>query len=41
MPTDAELIAAVKAGDAGRVAELVAAEPDLSALATISTASPR
>jgi ankyrin repeat protein len=30
MPTDAELIAAVKDGDATRVAELVAAEPELS-----------
>ena len=30
MPTDAELIAAVKDGDATRVAELVAAEPGLS-----------
>ena len=30
MPRDAELIAAVKADDAGRVAELVAADPDLS-----------
>ncbi len=30
MPTDAELIAAVKDGDAARVAELVAAEPALS-----------
>jgi len=30
MPTDAELIAAVKDGDAARVAELVAAEPDLA-----------
>ncbi len=30
MPTDAELIAAVKAGDAARVAELVGAEPALS-----------
>jgi ankyrin repeat protein len=30
MPTDADLIAAVKEGDAARVAELVAAEPELS-----------
>lgn len=30
MPTDAELIAAVKGGDAGRVAGLVAAEPELA-----------
>jgi ankyrin repeat protein len=30
MPTDAELIAAVKDGDAPRVAEMVGAEPDLA-----------
>ncbi|HEX7949918.1 MAG TPA: ankyrin repeat domain-containing protein [Candidatus Limnocylindrales bacterium] len=30
MPTDADLIAAVKDGDAARVAELVAAQPELS-----------
>ena len=30
MPTDADLIAAVKVGDATRVAELVAADPELS-----------
>ncbi len=30
MPRHAELIAAVKTGDAGRVAELIAAEPDLA-----------
>jgi len=30
MPTDAELIAAVKDGDSARVAELVAAEPELA-----------
>jgi ankyrin repeat protein len=30
MPTDADLIAAVKDGDAARVAELVATEPELS-----------
>jgi len=39
MPTDAELIAAVKDGDAARVAELVAAEPELASSRDINGVS--